>query len=307
MRVVVAGEDPDIWIRPQRDMFESAQVLNWIRDSAVVAMSDETWGQVRLALATLINSEADSQILMRLMDALKVVPMSDRIDQPPVDKFINEVVAPEAPSPLALAAIDENLRALLATRKAAQSQGKTRNSLYDLAIRPLATTARKVYLLDPYAATDISRGSEGLSWLVSQLYSDGIQEIEILSRRDKDFPQGVDPREFDALWSSQNAPDVRLILRVAEPNVPADAHDRHLRFIYQDGARNTPVINIGRGASAFNKERFSAPPQIRDEPDREAAEARENVIRRYATETSVMQRPLPPKNSGLRGPESLMK
>ena len=306
MRVVVAGEDPDIWIQPQRDLFESAYVLSWLQNSAVVAMSDETWWQVRSALATLVQSDNSGHLMARLMDALQHVPMSSRVDRPPVDRFLDETEEREGSSPLGLAALDDDLRNLLTERKSAQSKGKTRNSLYNLAIRPFASTALKVCLLDPYAAHDISRRADGIRWLVSQLFSDGIKEIEILSTRDNDYHQGVNTDEVDALWSDQNDPQVKFILRVAEPTISLDAHDRHLRFKYQDGARFTPVINIGRGASAFNPDRFSAPPQIRDEPDRQAAEMREDVIRRCATKTSVIERPIPAQRSARRGPERLM-
>jgi len=306
VRVVVGGREPDTWTQPQRDVFESAHVLAWLQNSAVVAMSDETWRQVRSALATTVQSESDGQSMLRLLDALQHVPMCSRVDIPPVDKFLDETLPDEGPSPLGLAAIDDDLRNILDERRSAQSQGKTRNSVYHRAIRPFASTALKVFLLDPYAANDISRRADGIWWLVSQLYADGIKEIEILSKRCDDYHQGVKTEEVDALWSAQDDPSVKLTLRVAEPTKALDAHDRHLRFKYKDGARHTPVVNIGRGASAFNPDRFSTPPQIQDEPDREAAEMRENVIRRCATKTSVIERPLPPQKSALRGPESLM-
>jgi len=201
-----------------------------------------------------------------------------------------------------LAASDDELSALLRSRKSAVDTVKSRSAIYNLAIRPLASTARKARLLDPWAAADISRDRDGIRWLLEELREDGIEEIEILSKRADGLDQGVDKSRFEALGRCLGRPNLTLRLVMADPQ--SDCHDRQLRFFYSDGKRNTPVIGLGRGASVFERESYSTPPTVTNDSDnRRAAEERENAILRCLRGKSELQWPPAPPKRGLLGPE----
>jgi len=277
MRVVVAGHEPDLWIQPLTHINEKAQVLRWLKDDAVISMTEEDWGQVRTRLAQVCQADARAETYIRLLDILMHAPMSGRVSQPPVDTYLDAFPPIEGVSQLGITAADDHLADLLRDRRSAVKVARTRNAVYHLAIRPLASTARKVRFLDPWAATDISKGREGVSWVVQQLYNDGIEEIEILSSRDDFHLTGVDEAKLEQVWKENARPGVTLRLVIADQ--VGDAHDRHMRFFYADGKRSTPVVVLGRGLSVFNYDRFSTPPTITDDSlNADSASEREQVI-----------------------------
>lgn len=305
MRVVLAGLGADLWCQTIDQPLAQTVVRRFLRDSAIVAMSSDEWLDVRTRLAQGSQGGAHARFHEELLDLLRIIPMSDRTGQPPVDAYLEERALADDEVPLVAVCSDSALEQIAVQRRNALDRVKTRNAIYDQMIRPFASTAAKVRILDPWAAADISRQRDGMSWVIQSLVSDGIREIEILSLRDDDYSQGVDKKALEQLWIRSATPEVTLRLIVADPL--GDAHDRQFRFLYEDGARMTPVVTLGRGASVFEHDRLATPPTVGDvSGSQQAAEAREDVIIRSRSRKSVTQFPPPQMTGPLRGPESAL-
>ncbi len=306
MRAVVAGSGADVWCSPVQRRPDQFVVSEFLTKSAIVSMSSEEWSEVRQRLAREVQQSPQSRFTCDLLDLLRTVPMSDRIGKPPVDIYLSDYLADEDLQPLVAAGIDGVVKDLVESRRQALERLRSRNAVYNAMVRPFASTAERVRLLDPWAASEISQEREGISWLVEHLVQDGIREIEILSLRYERAQIGVDERAFERLWRDHARPDIRLRLIVAEPL--GDAHDRQMRFFYPDGARTTPVVALGRGVSVFEKEQFTTPPTITDASEAPgAAEKREDVIYRSRNQRRTFELPEPPARPQLRGPEASMR
>lgn len=306
MRVIIAGSETDLWCTPPDDRAHLRLVSSFLEDDAIISMSQDQWEEVRRRLARSIAEQGTDTPASQLLEVLRLAPMSPVVSKPPVDAFLGDLEMDPGHTPLVSASCDPEITSLSRKRKSALDVAKTRGQLYNELIRPFAATATKVRLLDPWAAADVTNEAEGIPWLVDALFADGIKEIEILSLRDERITQGIDRARLERIWAANASPDRSLRFVMAKAS--GDAHDRHLRFIYPDGARSTPVVTLGRGASVFNNESIRTPPTVTDATtSQRAAEEREGSILRSVQFKSSYQFPERESRRPLRGPESLMR
>lgn len=303
MRVAIAGSDPSLWTQWVENRFEQNAVRELLTNKAILCMPKDQWELTAKELARSILNPAAPKFMSELADLLRAVPLSEKVSQPPADALLDELHIEMDASPLGNAAVDETLQATFRARQSALDRARTRDSIYNEMVRPFASTAQRVRVLDPWAAHELSRDGDGFPWLVEQLVHDGIRHIEFLSRRDQSYPQGVDVAELKAVWQAHA--NTGLTLRLVMANPVGKAHDRHLRFFYPDGARMTPVVSLGHGVSVFEHPRFSTPPTIADiSGSRAAAEERENAILRSNQFKTSIEFPEAPRPRRLVGPES---
>ena len=306
MRVAIAGSDPSLWTQPVDGTFQQSAVREFLRDRAILCIPRGAWERTERELAVSVLNPSAPNFMRELADLLRLAPLSERTSHPPVDALLDDLQLDNEASALGYAAVNETLQATYLSRRNALDEARTRNSVYHEMVRPFASTAQRVRILDPWASHDLSQGRDGVPWLVEQLVADGICHVEILSRRDDTYTQGVDMAALRGVWQEHARAALTLRLVMADPL--GDAHDRQLRFFYPDGARMTPVVSLGRGVSVFEKPNFQTPPTINDSSgSRAAAEKREDVILRSNQRKTEIQFPEKPRLKNPVGPESTMR
>ena len=249
-------------------------------DDLVVLANDRDLAD---AMKVIRSSSLRTQTRTTLVEALRRAPVA----RPDCLAQADVVVGIETgESEVAIDALSrcQALETVLLHMRRPIARGESRDTVFDRRIAPLARTAQKVFVYDPYVASSaLSERSDSARWLLGRLLREGVPEIEFLSSTTSDDDTVVD-RMRNWVAGRRRSQICRLVLT----SQSQQQHDRHLRFTYGPEKRGI-AISLGRGVDSFQSTMTGTEAMTIE--DAWTAREREQAVRQFAQSTVVLEQP----------------
>lgn len=220
-----------------------------------------------------LNEKNKNLNLSKIYEFFLKYPITDKVTRPPVDFSLmeNNIKLEDL-------AINDEVRKLGAQRERPISKGVTRDEIYSRYFKPFTTTAKGIFLLDPYLIENyMNKNDDAFCWFIKKIRDDGISFVRVYSR----------------LWNNNERfdyPIKDIIAKVKSDFKKADTDslriqfstgfsrhiDRHVRFFY-GSERITPTLQLGKGISVFEAQTLKSAHSILPE-NPISAQSRESEI-----------------------------
>ena len=266
MKVVLEGmtNSPEL-LELANDKFKENSFLGFVSRNVIISGSNQ---QLNECIKSICR-HPDVGKMAKIIELYKRIPFTEKQSNPPVDFSIDG----KSNFKLSEIALQDSIVNLCESRQPLTHKGSSRQDLYDSVLKPFATSARGVFILDPYAIENFMENSDdSLEWTVSQLILSGIEFVNIYSRRWNanqkfEYDLGdIKSKIFKVLKKYRlNNSDFRLKLVLGS----SKHMDRHFRFYYSS-ERITPTISFGKGLGVFESEKLKSAHSITVENPRNA-------------------------------------
>jgi hypothetical protein len=266
MKVVLDGmTNASELIEVSRDRFKENSFLNFVSQNVIISGSNVEFSEC----IKNICKQPDVVKMAKIVELYKRIPFTEKRSNPPVDFSLGH----DSELKLSEIALEKSIVNLCESRQPLTQRGTLRKDLYTSVIKPFATSAKGVFILDPYVIENfMENADDSLEWVFSQLIADGILFANIYSRRwnaNQRFEyelNDIKSKMHKVLNKYRvNNPDFRLKLILGS----SKHMDRHFRFYYSS-ERITPTISFGKGLGVFESERLKSAHSINAENPRNA-------------------------------------
>lgn len=284
MRAIVGSktsENIDVKVTQTSDLVLIKKM--WLED-LILAFSESDVGKLK---SQIMNSSINSQWINRLVDLLRHTPKTTKTGSPPIDFYLENRIS----SNIFFDLYDNNdFNQVLKMRKSRVKSNESRDDVFSRLFEPLASTAKKLVLVDPYLTSEMLNDRSGAYWLIQKHIDAGISSIDILStyeRNDLDIQSHLRKSIKKNLHLNENM-YIRMTLLKNTTYIKdqrkitknSGEHGRHCRYIYGP-EQISPVIELEQGTVMFNQERLVSSKGIfaLDFEHIDTAKDRENVYR----------------------------
>lgn len=255
----------------------------WL-ENLILAFSVEDLENLK---SQIMGSKINSQWINYLISMLKVTPKTAKLHTPPIDIYLNNNSGENSFFDLY---DNEEFSRILKNRRSRVKNNESRDEVFLRLFDPLASTAKKLILVDPFVVSEITNNREGAIWFLKKNIDAGIRHIEIFStyRSTDHVIEKTLRNNLRQNLELNNVIDFRMVLVQDSTYVKngkiitkkGGEHGRHCRYIYSP-EEITPVVELEHGTYMFNREKMVSSKNIfaLDFEHIDTAKDRENVYK----------------------------